>query len=270
MRRFNASFYAVFLRIPVPDSLRIFVDYATLAHMKQQIIDYLNRDRMANIDMLEVLALPKAVVVQSNENGVLLEHDNVFFLANNPGVQEPFLKAIADYPPAGNGRLVVARDCAVQVALEQDYGFQTVMECRHAVYNSTRPVPYALPDDAEIHMLDQSHLDFVHTHYQMVDDVEYIRDRIKEGMFGVFLHGQIAGFVGTHEERPMGLLEILPEYRRLGLAYALEAHLINHLLSLGRVPFCQVAMTNKPSIQLQEKLGLTFSETVIYWLEQTK
>ena len=52
----------------------------------------------------------------------------------------------------------------------------------------------------------------------------------------------------------MGLLEILPEYRRLGLAYALEAHLINHLLSLGRVPFCQVALYNEASIRLQKKL----------------
>lgn len=223
---------------------------------------------MANIDMLEVLALPKANVVLSNENGVLLEHDNVFFLSNNPGVQDLFLKAIADYPPAGNGRLVVARDRAVKEALEQDYGLKTVMECRHAVYQKRAPVPYILPEGAKIIMLDQSHLDFVHAHYHMVDDVDYIRERIEDGMFGVLVQGEIAGFVGTHEERPMGLLEILPEYRRLGLAYALEAHLINHLLSLGRVPFCQVALTNEPSIQLQQKLGLELSPTVIYWLSQ--
>ena len=100
----------------------------------------------------------------------------------------------------------------------------------------------------------------------MVDDIGYIRDRIEAGMFGVFLKGEIAGFAGTHEERSMGLLEILPEYRRLGLAYALEAHLINHLLSQGRVPFCQVAIVNVASIRLQQKLGLTISDQVVYWL----
>ena len=88
-------------------------------------------------------------------------------------------------------------------------------------------------------------------------------------MFGVFVRGEIAGFVGTHEEQTMGLLEILPEYRRLGLAYALEAHLINHLLSIGQTPFCQVAIHNEPSLRLQRKLGLTISDTVVYWLNYT-
>jgi tRNA (guanine37-N1)-methyltransferase len=85
-------------------------------------------------------------------------------------------------------------------------------------------------------------------------------------MFGVFIGGEIVGFVGTHDEHSMGLLEILPEYRRLGLGYALEAHLINHLLSRGRVPFCQVAVYNEASILLQEKMGLEISTSVIYWL----
>ncbi|MDD4311433.1 MAG: GNAT family N-acetyltransferase, partial [Eubacteriales bacterium] len=105
-----------------------------------------------------------------------------------------------------------------------------------------------------------------HAHYHMVEDVRYIRERIEADMFGVFLNGEIAGFVGTHEERSMGLLKILPEYRRLGLAYALEARLINHLLSQGRVPFCQVAIVNNASIRLQQKLGLVLSDHVVYWL----
>lgn len=57
----------------------------------------------------------------------------------------------------------------------------------------------------------------IHAHYHMVDDANYIRERIEAGMFGVFLADGIAGFAGTHDERSMGLLEILPDIAGLAL-----------------------------------------------------
>ena len=234
--------------------------------VKQQAIGYLQRDVPANIDMLEVLALPKTAVVAAGEAGVLLFYDGLSFLASEPGHAAEFLPQMERTLAQNPGQLVVLHSGELRETLERDFGFQTMMECRHAIYRSKEPVPYALPAGAEIRLLDGSFADFVHAHYHAVDDAAYIRERLEEGMFGVFVGGEIAGFAGTHEERSMGLLEILPEYRRLGLAYALEAHLINHLLSLGRVPFCQVALRNEASIRLQQKLGLVLSDRIIYWL----
>ena len=234
--------------------------------MKQRAIDYFNRDRMAHIDMLEVLQLPACEVVLANESGALLHYGDLLLLAHEPGKAENFLPLMAHYFAQKQDRLVVLHSDELKNTLERDFAFQTVMECRHAVYCSVRPIPYTLPAGAEIRALDQSHADFVHAHYHMVDDIGYIKDRIDAGMIGVFFGSELAGFAGTHEERPMGLLEILPQFQRRGLAYALEAHLINSLLSQKRVPFCQVALYNEASIRLQRKLGLALSERIIYWL----
>ena len=238
--------------------------------MKQEAIDYLNRDVLMNIDMLEVLELPKAAIVAANESGVLVQHGDLYLLASEPNHAAEFLPQMEQTLTQNPEQLVVLHSDELRDTLEHDFGFQTVMECRHAVYLSKEPVPYTLPEGAEIRPLDRSYAGFVHAHYHMVDDPAYIRERLEEGMFGVFVGDEIAGFAGTHEERPMGLLEILPGYRRLGLAYALEAHLINHLLSLGRVPFCQVAVYNEASIRLQEKLGLVLSDQIIYWLARDR
>lgn len=238
--------------------------------MKQQVIDYLRRDVRKNIDMLEILALPKAAIIAANESGVLVQHGDLYLLASEPNHAAEFLPQMEKNLTQNPGQLVVLHSDELRETLEHDFGFQTVMECRHAVYFSEEPVTYTLPTGTEIRLLDCSFADFVHAHYHMVDDPAYIRERLEEGMFGVFVNGAIAGFIGTHEERPMGLLEILPEYRRLGLAYVLEAHLINHLLSLGRVPFCQIAVYNEASIRLQEKLGLVLSDQIIYWLARDR
>jgi len=237
--------------------------------MKQEVIDYLKQDILTNIDMLEVLALPRAAVVAADDAGVLLSHGDLFLLASKPGRAAEFLPQMEQSLRQNPEQLVVLHSTELRETLEQEYGFQTVMECRHAIYFPKEPVAYTLPEGTEIRPLDSSYFDFVCAHYHMVEDPTYIHERLEEGMFGVFVGGEIAGFVGTHEERPMGLLEILPDYRRLGLAYALEAHLINHLLSLGRVPFCQVAVYNEASIRLQEKLGLVLSDQIIYWLAKT-
>ena len=238
--------------------------------MKQQAMDYLQRDIMTHIDMLEVLQLPKANVDAANEHGVLVSHGDLFLLAHEPGFGAEFLPQMTQNSPYNPEQLIVLHSDELRESLERDHGFQTVMECRHAVYLSTERIPYTLPEGAVIRKLDERYVDFVHTHYHMVDDIDYIRERINEDMFGVFFGDEIVGFAGTHDERSMGMLEILPEYRRLGLAYALEAHLINHLLSLGRVAFCQVAVYNEASIKLQQKMGLDISERVIYWLARSR
>ncbi len=221
---------------------------------------------MTNIDMLEVLQLPEASVLCADARGVLLRHGDLFLLSCEPGQAAAFLPLMTQQLEGAKERLIVLHSAELIRELERDHAFQTVMECRHAVYLSTEPIPYSLPAGAEIRKLDARYVDFVHAHYHMVDDIDYIRERIEADMFGVFVEGQIVGFAGTHDERPMGMLEILPEYRRLGLAYSLEAHLINHLLSQGRVPFCQVAVYNEASERLQRKLGLAISERIIYWL----
>ena len=234
--------------------------------MKQRVNDYLQRDILANIDMIGLLSLPETQVLACDETGALIRHDVLYLLATEQGCAAAVLPQLSFGLTPGLERQIIVRGRELIEPLTRDYSFVVAMECCHAVYPSKEPIAYSLPEGARIRPLDQSHLDFVHAHYHMVDDVAYLRERIDAGMFGVFFGDALAGFVGTHEELTMGLLEILPEYRRLGLAFALEAHLINHLLSIGQTPFCQVAIHNEPSLALQRKLGLTISDTKVYWL----
>lgn len=55
-------------------------------------------------------------------------------------------------------------------------------------------------------------------------------------MTGAFLDGVLAGFIGIHEEGSIGMLEVLPAYRRRSLGYALEAGAIRPRTEGGRYP----------------------------------
>lgn len=241
---------------------------ATIRSMYETETTYLLQNRMKNIDMLELLKIPAIRSHYAGADGVLIERDGLFALSAEPDTGGKFLPMLAALLPAGKPCLAILHSPELVGPLKRDYGFTTVMDCLHGVYDRGVPIPFTLPAGAAIRRLDESHADFVHENYRTVDDVGYVRERISEGMFGAFFGGACAGFIGTHDERSIGLLHILPKYRRLGLAFALEAVMTNHLLAEGRQPFCQVALGNEPSFALQRKLGFAISEDVINWLER--
>lgn len=78
--------------------------------------------------------------------------------------------------------------------------------------------------------------------------------------------GVPAGFIGWHPEGSMGLLEVLPAYRRRGLAYALEAAAIAYDLARGCRPYAHIYTGNAASLALQKKLGMVWDEEPLYWL----
>ena len=76
--------------------------------------------------------------------------------------------------------------------------------------------------------------------------------------FGVF-GGRIEG------EGTIGFVEVIKEYRRLGIAQALEQYLMQKLIAENEIIYLQVEVDNYPSMRLHEKLGYERSDDIITW-----
>ena len=117
--------------------------------------------------------------------------------------------------------------------------------------------------------LEMSYFQAVLDGYSLFHSPEYVEDRLKAGViFGAFVDGRLAGFVGEHHEGSMGMLEVFPPYRGHGLGLALESFQINRYLSEGRVPFDQVIVGNEKSMSLQKKVGMELSKDTMSWLHR--
>ena len=98
-------------------------------------------------------------------------------------------------------------------------------------------------------------------------DEIYVQERIAAGdVFGIYIEGKLCGFIGCHNDGSMGMLYVEDAYRRQGLAASLEGYLINKQREQGMIPYAHIVNGNEASVQLQERLGLNLSETVIWWL----
>ena len=146
-------------------------------------------------------------------------------------------------------------------ALEREFGLTGKNPCTQWVY--CRPEPPAYPA-CDIRPLTMDYAQAAGEQYHQYYD--YVRERIATGrMWGLFEDGNLAGFIGTHTEGAMGLLEIYPAYRRRGYGYALGAFLIGQRLKEGAIPYCHVIDGNDVSLHLQNKLGMQKAELPAIW-----
>lgn len=131
--------------------------------------------------------------------------------------------------------------------------------------------PFDIKTEAVLKPLTYEHTDFVVQNYRMAkfytNPEESIREAIDRGMTGAFVDSELAGFIGTHSEGSLGMLEVMPQFRRQGLGKALEQHKINEYLADGKIPYCHILENNSASLALERELGFLISDTSsVCWL----
>ena len=118
---------------------------------------------------------------------------------------------------------------------------------------------------ADIRPLPEEDVPTAAPHYH--NSADYLLERSRAGeLWGIYEDGKLAGFMGLHEEGSMGILAILPEFRRRGLASVLESWVIGQQLKRGQVPYGHVIDGNEASTALQQSLGLTKAELPAIWV----
>lgn len=223
---------------------------------------YLQRDPLRMMDMLGPLERGIMEVTACREDGVLLY---------SPTAQLYLLGA--DSLEAGKSLcqgvekmdLVATHDKETALFLCEKYGISGCHQCTQAVYTKKDPLP--VPEGMDIRQLGEEFFQVVADNYETVSDPKYIHGRLAEGvMHGAFEGETLMGFIGMHDEGSMGLLKVLPSYRRRGVASALMAYMTNWFLQRGWTPFSQIFQGNTPSEELHKKLGWTLCPQDMFWV----
>lgn len=229
----------------------------------EQARTWLERDSVLHANMLEVLRRGSADALMTEEGGVLL-HDTgcgAWMLAAEPDAAEAFL----DRVPEGCD-LFVGHDMAWFDLARARFGLPEQEICYSAAYLEQSPLP--IPAfGGELRLLARAWAPWVLEHYSHnFADLDYIERVMERGVIGAFVDGRPAGFVGFHDEGSIGLLEVLPAYRRRGLGSILQRAAVNLALERGQIPFGQIIHSNEASLALQRKLGMSVSQTTLFWL----
>ncbi len=231
--------------------------------MKNRAYEYLNRDRLHHIDMLETMDRNNAELIYAESDGVLLLNISGCTYMISTESEETIVKMCE---MISEPELITMHQAQFVPMAQEKYGFEHKMECFQCAYLSHERIDERVSEGIELRGLTLAELSFVCENYDHPVDERYIAERIEAGMIGAYCGNKCAGFIGTHAEGTMGILHIMPQFRRRGIAYSLEAALINRMLGQGYIPHAQIVTSNKASILLQEKIGMSFSDKTVTWL----
>lgn len=229
--------------------------------MKSRAIEYLIKNPLLHMGMIEPIHRDSADILYAEIDGVLIKEQksNAYMVSvdnfeKGQGLINSILKC----------DLIVAHQEFMVDYISKRFKLTEKLECVQVVYMNKTKIH--VKEELELRQLDMNQMEVILEHYDKLSNNE-IEDLLKNGnLFGGYRNGTLIGFVGTHLEGSIGLLKVFPPYRRLGYGATLESHMVNKILEDGLVPFAQVEIENKKSIDLQKKLRFKISKDKLYWL----
>ncbi|QAA33015.1 GNAT family N-acetyltransferase [Clostridium manihotivorum] len=229
--------------------------------MKEKAIEYLMQNPILHIGMIEPIRRGSADILYADFDGVLIKELK----------SKAYMISVTSYEK-GQELLNLIPKCSL-IAVHQKYMVEYILnkfkltkrfECFQTVY--TGKTKREIKEELEVKPLEENQIEVILEHYDKLS-MDEIKELLRnKSLFGGYKEGNLIGFIGTHLEGSMGLLEIFPQYRRLGYGEVLESYMINLLIDKGLVPFAQIEVNNEKSIGLQKKLGFTISEDRLYWI----
>jgi len=217
-------------------------------------LTYLHQDYYLNYPLIKAIN-HGFDVISADETGVLVsDAERVFSLLS---AKEP-LKFLSLIPRPEYMEVIGEETSEIT---RSHFGFENGMTC-HQYYYPLKTIE----SDCEIETATLSDLDFITQHYDLADEQE-LRETIQQGRLWVARDkGRTFSFIGRHEDGSMGMLRVLPQYRRQGWGERLERALTKIVLTQGDLPYGHVVVGNEASARLQEKLGFICCSQVVTWM----
>lgn len=229
-----------------------------------QVYNFLNKDYLLNIDIIVALQMNIATVEYFSNNAILVylpKSEAYYIYSPNNNEEETFDHITRPYFS------ITTRNRTIEEKIKQRFDlYHYNGHCHNIVWSSKKHITI-INDICTIKTLTVDNVKQVASVYKLYDATEEITENIlNKNMLGAFIDDKLVGFVGYHSEGAMGMLEVLPEYRKMGIGKILASSMINKVIDDGYTPFGQVFETNTASIELNKKLGFEFSVPDIIWL----
>jgi tRNA (guanine37-N1)-methyltransferase len=224
--------------------------------------DFLSKDPEQNVPALGALARG-ATVVHCSPGGVILrESGNGLYYAS---VTDPDILNSAWFSE-GEITVLALREGSIDPIADR-IGATHIKRCHQVVFLNETPA-YKPAEGLSIAPLCVEDADFVCAHYSNVFDRPYIEERLSGGhVCGAFLAGEPAGFIGRHDDGSIGMLEVLPAFRRHGIGTALAGFIINRVVNAGDIPYAHIFVGNAASLAMTSRLcGATLAREAVAWI----
>ncbi len=138
--------------------------------------------------------------------------------------------------------------------------------CYQILYRE--PFGVEIPEDTTVKELPPTdeNIDFVTSTYTLGFAREDIKRLMQDFTFyATYTNGELSGYIGRHDEGSIGLLEIMPKFRRKGLGAFLVDYSVKMVNEQGDIAYCNIEVNNEKSLKMHLKMNFIPSNKFVYW-----
>ena len=150
--------------------------------------------------------------------------------------------------------------------LEKFKNIKKKKACYQILYRE--PFGVQIPEDTIVKELPPTdeNIDFVTSTYTLGFAREDIKRLMQDFTFyATYTNGELSGYIGRHDEGSIGLLEIMPKFRRKGLGAFLVDYSVKTLNERGDIAYCNIETSNEKSLNMHLKMNFKPSNKFVYW-----
>lgn len=161
---------------------------------------------------------------------------------------------------------VCSSDTEGEAVLKRFKGIKNKKACYQILYKE--PFGVEIPENTVVKRLEPTdeNIDFVTATYTLGFPREDVKRLMTDYPFyATYTNGEISGYIGRHDEGSIGLLEIMPKFRRMGLGAFLVDYSVRAVKSFGEIAYCNIEATNEKSLKMHLKMNFIPSDKFVYW-----
>lgn len=222
----------------------------------------LSQDSLLCANIQNSLLRGSGEIIEDSPEGIFVYESlgQVYYLMAPPALGKEWL---CKHEERGYNLIVLYNDALISFAAER-YHLSLDETCKQIVW--TEQQAPARTQELFIRHAQMADLELCMSVYHQ-SSPEDIRGAVELGnVFLAYKEDEFVGMIGLHMDGSMGMLDVLPAYRRRGYGTEMERMLIAHQLAQGCIPYGQVHLSNNASFALQENIGMKCSQGTLTWL----
>lgn len=235
-----------------------------MKNKKDLALKYLQKNYLANIDLIEPIRIDQAEIIYVDDDTVLIKElrSNIYMMVTSDLANaNKIIDTISDIQCFRTNQ----KEQMHYVA--QKFNLKETFICKQLVYETKELLPES--KRMTFKPLNMDYYSLIKANYDLIADDDIKKHLVDLDLYGGFINDELVGFIGTHLEGSIGLLFVMPNHRKKGYATDLESFMINTQIKQGLVPFAQVKLGNHASFAVQRKLNMTLCDDIIYWAFNT-
>jgi len=227
------------------------------------IISFLKKDLIKNINMINFIEENEILETHSVGDAIMVkgisDKEWIYFSCKDKTEFENLLGLLK----SEDNNFAILEDWMIPI-LNRKFKIEVELSTIKYILNPDVVIPQNKIAVTELSPNDASYL-YMNFDYSEYTNIAYIKERIiKSISAAVRIQDKLVAWAAIHDDGAIGMLHVLPEFRRQGLAKEVTIYIIKKLRGLGKLPFAHIEENNFNSINLVESLGFVKDRRVCW------